>query len=174
MDLQYGDRAVHLPRELIDLVVSYLRTAKDIGSARLINRTFYKAATEVMLDIRRSPSKLFTYPTRVVVEEIERAKPVNNMKEPWRQISPVTIWTTLNVPRHIPLEDQDTELGRRFSELVTWGSHVMDSDTDPRLDYNSHKHGRKGVCWGRVEESSDLFWLVIRECPPRKSFLKHG
>lgn len=72
MDLHYPGRIIHLPQEILNRIASHLRKAEDIGAARLVNHALGDAATRLMMDLKQSPSAMFTRPTDEEIGEIAK------------------------------------------------------------------------------------------------------
>lgn len=185
MDLQFADHTIHLPQEVVNYIASHFQAATDIAATRLVNRSLYNAATALMLDIKKSPSELFPRPTAAEIQEIEELTRTDpsyfRSFDRWTK-SPLTIWTWLRVPRDVALEDRQTDLGRAFLASVTAPSkhdnrpalkdptelteeerEVVDDILKGKGGVPMHS-GRKGTCWGRMQEEPDLFCVVMREC----------
>lgn len=162
MDIHCNGRTLHLPQEVIICIASHLSLAPDIRSIRLVNRALNVAGTAVMILTPQSPSTLFTRPTPTEVKEVEQAQPFEYLYRYTPR--PLTIWTWLQIPDSITIEDCQTDLGREFVKLVVAPSSAsyMDNHSASGKDRVDKSSGRKGTCLGRAQERPDEFCIIMR------------
>ncbi len=72
---------------------------------------------------------------------------------------PVTLWTWLNIPASITLEDGKSAVGEQFGRLLCAPDGFVFSHTRRR---SFHLYGRKALSWGRVQEKPDVFCIITR------------
>ena len=159
MDFTFDERRVYLPLELIIYICGFLENTSDACAARLVNRTFHTAATPMITDMWRSPSLLFTkadLSSDTVGYEGSGIDPNNRRR--WVE-KPVTLWTWLHIPVAVTLEDRESDVGKKFAELLC----APDRTRNDYEHLSFQRFGRKAVSWGRMHEAKHLFCIVIRE-----------
>lgn len=163
MDLYFSHHKLHLPLEIIRYICSLIDQVSDICAARLVNRAFSAAATPFITDIWDSPSILFRRPdaaTSTCISDSTSIDPENRSR--WVK-KPLTIWTWLNVPSQVLLEDEYGDIGKQFVDVILAPDVAWD-DTYERLAF--HRFGRKAVSWGRINQFSSSFCIVTRTFRP--------
>lgn len=107
MDLLQDTGAIHVPREIIDLIVcSQLEDLKRLFILRLVCQAFCSSATDAIVHRKRSPSELFHDPHLPVTPP-----PDSDLVT---RTSLVTVWTWLRILKDVTLEDRSIVVGSRF------------------------------------------------------------
>ena len=159
MDICLRDRKIRIPQELIIQICCNLYHASDIRSARLVNKSFCAAVTPFMTDIWSSPSELFTKPSESKEPDPSQNAAFRNDSRPRWVPNPITLWTWLQIPSNVPLEEPNFPAGKRFEELI------FAPDKPPRSSFlrqSYNEYGRKATCWGRISEHPGMFCIVMR------------
>lgn len=102
MELNFNGRTIHLPREFVNQILSYLRSGTDIAAVRLVNHALNNSATASLLGTKQTPSELFTSSTADEAEGVESAKPFEHTYR--HPPHPFTIWIWLQIPLSVPLD----------------------------------------------------------------------
>lgn len=165
MDFNFNGRSLHLPRELVDHICGFLEYPSEpsyLFSARLVNRSFYEAATSLITHTWDCPSELFVppaahlgWPSRFMGTILDKNK------ASWVP-NPVTLWTWLRIPTSVTLEDNESEVGIRFVEALIAPAELEEGPYDYRL-IDKQAYARKAISWGRMDEDPEVFSIVTRK-----------
>ena len=159
MDCWFNLRRIQIPQEIVDLICEQVYRIDDLKNARLVCRTFERAASALMPRPWQSPAELFCSPT--VQKEYGKIDSDVGSHERvfrwWRTRTPFTIWTWLHIPRKVPLENAKTPVGKRFWRLLT--RHRLRNGQA----LVKHWQGRMDISWSRIQWDRTLFCIVFRK-----------
>lgn len=130
-----------IPQENVEHICRFLAgRSADLYSLRLVCKAFHASATSFLLNACCSqPSELFNRDsTDTIPSEVSSRKPI-------------TIWTEIEMPKEITLDDRSTTDGTTFLELV----HLPDAMPRNRTMAFA-LGGRKAICWGLLRERQVL------------------
>jgi len=145
------DTTVYLPPEIVDRITSHLHTSMEaLLACRLTCRILCMSATAVLIRANNttSPSEFLTGVT-LDTKRLEAIRKIaNDCKYGCEPIMMPTVWTWLQIPEDLTIEDPYSKVGKRWAKLL--GDFRVRSEQIVDL-------------WGRVSERRGVVCLVHRE-----------
>lgn len=163
MDVAGESRGFHIPPEIVDQICSHLaHDVHDIQSANLVCKAMQRSARPMLFNFSSSPAEMFLSHT-AKSEPFAKVWPDESYTLPGmprRVDKPLTIWTCIDIPLSVLLEDAKTDVGSRFVTLICAPTRLPNGL--PANIKAERNEGRKAICWGRISEIPDRFWIVWR------------
>lgn len=149
MDLRIGASDIHVPSEILELVVGFLADDRaSILKTRLVCKILCQAATKQMIRKVSRPSEILTQGTLDI--------PDDAMSQRCHRVSPhaITVWTWLRPPEGAA---QNRDFTQEFKDALCAPHKYEDDYGLPATG------GRVSTCWGRMREDQSLVAIGMRK-----------
>lgn len=149
MDLRVGASGIHLPPELLDIIVGFLaEDRQSLLNARLACKALHACTTKKLISRPSQPSEILTKGTLEVDDKALAAiRPIKSSP------NAVTVWTWLRLPCKA---GASRSLDKEFEHLLRAPSEA------PYGERKDARGGRVATCWARMREDPELVAVVMR------------
>lgn len=149
MDLRLGHSDIHIPPEILELIVSFIDNDRPSAlNARLACRSLHTCVTKRLMVRPSQPSEIFITGTLEVDDDaLASVRPAKFSR------GAVTVWTWIRLPCK-------TTRAPRFDEKLIsllWAPSEASSG-----DRREARGGRVATCWARMKEDPELVAVVMR------------
>ena len=156
IEYHVGRREITLLLELLTYNCSFWDHPFHAYTARLAKKVFCTVAGPMVCNTSHSPSLLFMKPDPAT--EYVRSDRYPADDDEWSS-TPFTVWTWLDVSPNVQLEDDKTEVGSQFVQLLV----APDRSCSQHERRAFRQYGRRAISWGRTIEAPRQFSIVMRK-----------